>query len=349
MLTQAQVQRYSTESGLRDIMIAEKEVVLTFLLQLLSEYGILGRLAFKGGTCLRKMFISSNGRFSTDLDFTGIAEHDHEDLILDMMAAFEQPFHGIQFRIPDNAYYETLDGLSWGVNPTYAHEWNASGGSEIRTQVSRRETPTLPTERRAQIEQSYFKHLPFVPSEIICLALPEILAEKIRACYQRSKARDIHDLGAFARRPLEQPLIRPLVVLKLWQAGDTFDPARLMQNSRMGGISTGMICVSCSTVRWLSTKRKSAQTVSARSNFFSSLRTTSDYSRAISISERRLRRRGCARRCVRKRRLLGRRFTFPCIGEMHMETRCASIRVLHTLTPTGVAMAGANEFDPYKD
>jgi hypothetical protein len=37
MLTQPQVQRYSNESGLRDIMIAEKEVVLTFLLQLLSE------------------------------------------------------------------------------------------------------------------------------------------------------------------------------------------------------------------------------------------------------------------------------------------------------------------------
>ena len=27
----------------------------------------------------------------------------------------------------------------------------------------------------------------------------------------------------------------------------------------------------------------------------------------------------------------------------------ASVRVLHTLTPVGVAMAGANEFDPYKD
>ena len=26
-----------------------------------------------------------------------------------------------------------------------------------------------------------------------------------------------------------------------------------------------------------------------------------------------------------------------------------SIRILHTLTPVGVAMAGANEFDPYKD
>ena len=46
MLIQPQVQRYSNESGLRDIMIAEKEVVLTFLLQLLSERGILNRLAF---------------------------------------------------------------------------------------------------------------------------------------------------------------------------------------------------------------------------------------------------------------------------------------------------------------
>src|SRR5271167_2441396 len=104
MLTQPQVQRYSNESGLRDIMIAEKEVVLTFLLQLLLERGILERLAFKGGTCLRKIFVGSQGRFSTDLDFTGIEEHDHEEIILDMMQAFEPPFHGIQFAIPDEGY-----------------------------------------------------------------------------------------------------------------------------------------------------------------------------------------------------------------------------------------------------
>jgi predicted nucleotidyltransferase component of viral defense system len=234
MLTQPQVQRYSNESGLRDIMIAEKEVILTFLLQLLSERGILNRLAFKGGTCLRKMFLGTQGRFSTDLDFTGIEEHDHEEVILAMMEAFEQPFHGIQFAIPDEGYYETQDGLSWGVNPTYAHEWNASGVSEIKLQISRRETPTLPTEQRAQIFQSYFRFLPFAPADIVCLALPEMLAEKIRACYQRNKARDIYDLGMFATRPLNQPLIRRLVVLKLWQARDTFDPARLMQKFEDG-------------------------------------------------------------------------------------------------------------------
>ena len=209
-------------------MIAENEIVLTYLLQLMAERGILDKLAFKGGTCLRKMFIGSGGRFSTDLDFTRVEEHDHEDVILAMMEAFEQPFHGIRFGVPDDSYYEIQDGLSWGVNPVYAHDWNPGGQSQIRLQVSRREVPTLPPSRNAQCAQSYFRHLPFDPVDITCLALPEIIAEKVRACYQRAKARDVYDLSVFARRPLDRPLIRRLVVLKLWQAGDGFDPEGLL-------------------------------------------------------------------------------------------------------------------------
>ena len=209
-------------------MIAENEIVLTYLLQLLAERGILDKLAFKGGTCLRKIFIGTGRRFSTDLDFTRIEEHDHEDVILAMMEAFEHPFHDIQFGVPDDSYYETQDSLSWGVNPVYAHDWNPGGQSYIRLQVRRREVPTLPPSRNAQCAQSYFRHLPFEPVVITCLALPEIIAEKIRACYQRSKARDIYDLGVFATRPLDRPLIRRLVVLKLWQAGDAFDPEALL-------------------------------------------------------------------------------------------------------------------------
>ena len=238
MLTLPQLQRYSAESGLRDIMIAEKEVILTFLLQLLAERGMLNRFAFKGGTCLRKMIIGSQGRFSTDLDFTALEEHDHEAIILDMMDAFDQPFHGIQFSIPDNSYYDTQDGLSWGVNPSYTHAWNSSSKSEVKIQISRRETPTLAIERLLQCEQSYFKLLPFVPVEISCLAFSEIIAEKIRACYQRNKARDIYDLGIFATKPLDQQLIRRLVVLKLWQSRDSFHPERLMEKFEKGQDST---------------------------------------------------------------------------------------------------------------
>lgn len=234
MLTHPQVQRYASQSGLRDIMIAEKEIVLTYVLQLFGEKGILSKLAFKGGTCLRKMFIGSQGRFSTDLDFTAMEEREPEDMIIEIMVAFEEPFHGVTFNIDDDGYYETQDGLSWGVNPTYKHDWNTGGESEIKLQISLRETPTLPTENRAQCEQSYFSHLPFTPIKITSLALEEMIAEKIRACYQRNKARDIYDLGTFATRPLNQSLVRRLVVLKLWQAGDAFDPAKLMTKFEKG-------------------------------------------------------------------------------------------------------------------
>jgi tRNA-splicing ligase RtcB len=32
-----------------------------------------------------------------------------------------------------------------------------------------------------------------------------------------------------------------------------------------------------------------------------------------------------------------------------LEAHESSAKILHTLTPVGVAMAGANEWDPYKD
>jgi predicted nucleotidyltransferase component of viral defense system len=234
MLTQPEVQRYARDSGLRDINIAQTEVVLTYLLQLFSERGLLSKMAFKGGTCLRKMILGSQSRFSTDLDFTGLEEHDHQDVVLEMMAAFQEPFHGIQFAIEMEDFYETQDRLSWGVNPSYTHDWNQSGDSVIKIQVSRRETPILSTVEMTQLEQTYFRHLPFIPAAIRCLAFDEMLSEKVRACYQRNKARDIYDLGMFAGRPVNQALIRRLVVLKLWQANDRFDPAALLQKFEDG-------------------------------------------------------------------------------------------------------------------
>jgi predicted nucleotidyltransferase component of viral defense system len=106
MLTQTQVRRYSAQSGLRDMMIAEKEVVLTFLLQLLSERGILDRLAFKGGTCLRKMFIGSQGRFSTDLDFTGLTVHDQRGI----RTSADQRFHFVRLGLPVRILELNCDG-----------------------------------------------------------------------------------------------------------------------------------------------------------------------------------------------------------------------------------------------
>ena len=52
----------------------------------------------------------------------------------------------------------------------------------------------------------------------------EIIAEKIRAAYQRRRARDVFDLYLLQRQPFDRSLVRTLVVLKLWSVEDAFDP-----------------------------------------------------------------------------------------------------------------------------
>ena len=70
MIEDKYVDLYARNSGLRDKLIAERDVVLTYALHGLVEDGVMDHLAFKGGTCLRKMVFGSVGRFSEDLDFT---------------------------------------------------------------------------------------------------------------------------------------------------------------------------------------------------------------------------------------------------------------------------------------
>ena len=47
------VDLYARNSGLRDKLIAERDVVLTYALRALVDAGVMDHLTFKGGTCLR--------------------------------------------------------------------------------------------------------------------------------------------------------------------------------------------------------------------------------------------------------------------------------------------------------
>ena len=226
MLTQPQLQRFAHESGIKSLEIVEKEVVLTYFLQLLSERGFLADMAFKGGTCIRKTWLGPDGRFSTDVDFTATRQNrPADDSVLQLAEITAQPFHGVQFEVDvgDKGWYAADDGVSWGASPSYRHDLS---NGVLKLQVSNRETPTLPLDTRRQLEISYFKLLPFKPADLPCLCIEEILAEKIRATYQRNKPRDIWDLDHFANRPLPEALIRKLVITKLWQVRDSFSPER---------------------------------------------------------------------------------------------------------------------------
>src|SRR5262249_14494423 len=144
----------------KDQLVAEREVVLTYALGLLCDTGAIEHLAFKGGTCLRKVVFGSTGRFSEDLDFTLRTEDDQAALTA-LYEAFHREYHGITFSLPDD-WYETDDGF--GMEVSYRHAWNTSG--KFRLQVSSREQPTLVVSERPMIEQVYFHDLEFEPFRI---------------------------------------------------------------------------------------------------------------------------------------------------------------------------------------
>ena len=70
MLNQKHVTFYARSSRVR-IDVAERDVVLTYVLKVANE-DLPSKLASKGGTCLKKVCLGKTGRFSIDLDFTGV-------------------------------------------------------------------------------------------------------------------------------------------------------------------------------------------------------------------------------------------------------------------------------------
>lgn len=226
MIQEKFIDFFAYASRLRDKMVAERDVILTYVLQLLSESSILKTLAFKGGTCIRKIHVGISGRFSMDLDFTALKRRKPDDFVLDMMGVLNCDFHGITFRL-DEGWRITQEGRSFTVTPEYSHAWNSNGAFDI--QVSMREQPILAVRSVPQIEQQYYKHLEFRPNSISCLDVHEVIAEKVRAAYQRARVRDLFDLYLFSKKPFNRALVRALVVLKLWQVRDPFEPEEFLE------------------------------------------------------------------------------------------------------------------------
>jgi predicted nucleotidyltransferase component of viral defense system len=224
------VDLYARNAGLRDKLVAERDVVLTYALAALVDDGVMSELAFKGGTCLRKIVFGSSGRFSEDLDFTLTSDQPEDDVLVHLIEAFNRAYFGIRFRFDE--YYKTQDDNSFGGDVFYSHAWNNSG--HFRLQVSLRERPTLPIIAQTLQPQSYFTQLEFEPPQLRALAAIEMIAEKVRAAFQRAKVRDVYDLYRFASAPFDGETMRRLVVLKLWQVRDPFNAETFFTRLRDG-------------------------------------------------------------------------------------------------------------------
>ncbi len=202
-------------------MVAERDVLLTYVIKILEEMAFLDKMVFKGGTALRKCIFGKQTRFSLDLDFTNLEEKEPDDVILEIASIFNKTYYDITFSVDSKDFYVSNDRLSCGAKINYHHSWR-EGFFEF--DLSFREAPILPLIKLPLIKQTYFKYLEFAPPLVKSFRLEELLAEKIRATYQRVRARDVYDLDLYAGRPLNLDVTRTLVILKFWNVRGNFEP-----------------------------------------------------------------------------------------------------------------------------
>lgn len=211
--------------------VAEREIMLTYVLKILADAGILKKLAFKGGTCLRKCIYGKDARFSLDLDFTKAARMAADDLILDLVAALTKPAYGISFNVTTKDFYVADDRSSCGAVIRYRHDWH---GGVFKLEISLRERPSLPLAMNLLKPQVYFKHLEFPVFSIGCFQFEELLSEKIRAASQRVRSRDLYDMALAASRPFNSALVRLLTFIKCWNVREVFKPQQFLEKIESG-------------------------------------------------------------------------------------------------------------------
>ena len=224
MLAEKHISHYAQASGV-DSLVAERDVVLTYVLRAMSEHEdpLLSHLAFKGGTCIKKVYFGRTGRFSMDLDFTRV-DIRPDKFKSELRLLFDQREHnGISFVIEE----EWSRDNSCGAVLEYSHAWNSD---RFQIEVSFRERPFLPVVDLPLLDELYFRYCEFEPFKVSCLRKEEVLAEKIRASFQRIRARDLYDLYLFATMPRSYDVnkVRTLTVLKCWNSHDPFEPVRLL-------------------------------------------------------------------------------------------------------------------------
>lgn len=200
--------------------VADQEIVLHYVLQLLNEAGLVGRTAaagapgpllFKGGTALRKCVFGQTGRFSQDIDLDAAQTNGFEAVVEDAFKS-RTPFYGIAFSIP-TFRYSSEGNFSGRVK--YEHD-NGAGAFEL--QISYRLDPILDPMDLRLVPQPYFKSVEFDPPLLFGLDPYEMIGEKIMACNRRrgGSAKDVYDLFLWSEKPFNHDLVRRLAVLKAW-------------------------------------------------------------------------------------------------------------------------------------
>lgn len=163
----------------------EQDLLLTILLhEIYSEPKLADRLAFRGGTCLNKLFWNKPTRYSEDLDFVQI----QGEKIGPLVSALREKLDPL-FPLKPN-----WEARRDGFRLYYRFQPEMEGGApkQIKIEINTREHFSLEGYVRRPFKfESLWKS---GESQITTFSIHELMATKVRALYQRRKGRDLFDL-----------------------------------------------------------------------------------------------------------------------------------------------------------
>ncbi|MCI0636761.1 MAG: nucleotidyl transferase AbiEii/AbiGii toxin family protein [Actinobacteria bacterium] len=252
MITEGYLARhFQGRRGMADPALLD--VAQDYALKFLHDQGIfdLG-VVLKGGTSLRKLRAGNAGRFSTDLDFA-TPDVDTAELLLDTLDGAE--LFDVRFSLAER---EALRAKLVIETPL--------GQPQVPARIEVSPRPLwLPTQLTTPVALPVHAGYEFTLPPIPAPALEESLSEKLAAWRRRHKLRDLYDLDVFGRGGLEEPMIRRVLVLKVWHdvvddglGVRPFDPGEIVADidaSRLPPEDIGLLTQPVDPVTWLARVR----------------------------------------------------------------------------------------------
>ena len=185
MISTPELRRIAGRAGL-GVGQAEHEYAQLCALDALSQTPPLAdTFCLKGGTALRQLYFP-DWRHSVDLDFTVLPSFVAGQLRQALTSWFERvgELHGLRLSLRD---YHRVNGAA-RVRAQFIGPLEHP--SRLLLDVTLDEPVLLPPQRRPVVTGVFAAPNP----QVLCYALEEILAEKLRSILQRGKARDYYDV-----------------------------------------------------------------------------------------------------------------------------------------------------------
>lgn len=192
MIPQADIAHWRTQVPWISSENVEQDLVLSRLIVEIARHPLLGHeLVFRGGTCLHKLWLDRPWRYSEDLDYvrrSGGGIGDVLDAVRELAASA--------------GFDDVRTAVSQHPKARLRTSYEGGGPFSIKVEINTFErSPARPTvTKHYAVNSPWFQGAAEVPT----FCIPELIATKVRALYQRSKGRDLFDIWlAVAQQQLD--------------------------------------------------------------------------------------------------------------------------------------------------